>query len=156
VDARGTISLAWEAFQNGYKNPDDSYNVGLHEMAHALMFENRKSDFESNIFDKEAYINWKKAVVKEFKRIRNGEKSFLRYYAFTDREEFFPVCTEYFFEKSFDFKRERPELYGALANLLKQDPVACNERKKIIPRPAYSRVFKRRTEKNLPSDRASA
>lgn len=147
VDARGTISIAWEAFEKGYSNPTDGYNVGLHEMAHALTFENRKSDFELNIFDKETYRDWKKAVVKEFKRIRNGERSFLRYYAFSNQEEFFPVCTEYFFERPVDFKRERPELYEALCKLLKQDPVACHERKKIISRSPHIRGLKRRDRK---------
>lgn len=148
VDARGTISLAWEAFQDGYRTPDDGFNVGLHEMAHALTFENRKSDFELNIFEKEAYQNWKEAVAKEFRRVREGEKPFLRYYAFSNREEFFPVCVEYFFERPKDFKKERPELYEALCRLLKQDPIACHERKKkIIPRPSYSAVLKRRNPK---------
>jgi Mlc titration factor MtfA (ptsG expression regulator) len=61
-------------------------------------------------------------VVREFTKIKQGAKSYLRRYAFYNREEFFPVCTEYFFERPKEFKKERPELYEALSKLLRQDP----------------------------------
>jgi hypothetical protein len=125
VNARGYISIAWDAFKKGYKNPSDAFNVGLHEMAHALILENISSDYELNVLDREAFINWKKAAAKEFERIRRGAKSYFRKYAFRDKEEFFPVCTEYFFERPKEFKEERPELYEALSKLLKQDPAGC-------------------------------
>jgi hypothetical protein len=122
VDPRGHIVIAWEAFTDGYKNAHDALNVGLHEMAHALTLENRSSDYETNILDKEAYKVWRKMVVREFTKIKQGAKSYLRRYAFYNREEFFPVCTEYFFERPKEFKKERPELYEALSKLLRQDP----------------------------------
>lgn len=120
VNPRGIIVLSWEAFKEGYKNPSDGYNLGLHEMAHALSLENRKSDYEEDIFDKEAFLNWQQVAEKEYRK-----KFYLRKYAFKDKEEFFPVCTEYFFERPDEFKKERPELYQALARLLNQDPARC-------------------------------
>jgi MtfA peptidase len=122
VNPRGYIAISWEAFEEGYKIPNDGYNLGLHEMAHALSLENRSSDYEENIFDKEAYKNWKKIADQEYMSIKNGEKSYLRKYAFSDRDEFFPVCIEYFFEKADEFKKERPDLYHALSKLLNQNP----------------------------------
>lgn len=122
VNPRGYIVLSWEAFEDGYKNPHDGYNVGLHEMAHALSLENIQSDYEQNIFDKDAYRHWKKVSDVEYRKMKRSRKSYLRKYASSDREEFFPVCAEYFFERPQEFKKERPELYQALARLLNQDP----------------------------------
>ncbi|MBX9853451.1 MAG: zinc-dependent peptidase [Cytophagaceae bacterium] len=128
VNPRGFIVIAWDAFIEGYNNPTDGQNVGLHEMAHALSLENIKSNYEENIFDKEAYENWKKVTEDEFKKNKRGLKSFLRNYAFHDKEEFFPVCIEYFFERPEEFKEERPELYEALCRLLNQDPLKKTDR----------------------------
>jgi Mlc titration factor MtfA (ptsG expression regulator) len=125
VNPRGIIVLSWEAFKEGYKNPHDGYNLGLHEMAHALSLENIKSDYEENIFDKEDYQNWKTMAHIEYTKIKKGSQSYLRKYAFKDKDEFFPVCIEYFFERPEEFKQERPELYQALSQLLKQDPAKC-------------------------------
>jgi MtfA peptidase len=127
VNPKGYIVISWEAFLEGYKKPNDGYNVGLHEMAHALSLENISSDFEENVFERKAYENWKKVSDNEFKKIRRGEKSYLRRYAFHHKHEFFPVCIEYFFEKPNEMKLERPELYEALSLLLKQDPSVCTK-----------------------------
>lgn len=37
----GVIVLSWSDFVNGYAHSRDAHNVGLHEFAHALWFENR-------------------------------------------------------------------------------------------------------------------
>jgi MtfA peptidase len=128
VNPRGFIVLSWDAFIEGYENPWDGYNLGLHEMAHALSLENRSSDYEVDIFDKEAYKNWIEISEKEFSKMKRSKQSFLRKYAFRDKDEFFPVCIEYFFEKAHEFKKERPELYQALASLLNQDPTCPRKR----------------------------
>src|SRR4051812_8975268 len=43
----GIIVLSWQSFVDGYIMPNDSRNLGLHEMAHALRFENliRSEDY---------------------------------------------------------------------------------------------------------------
>ena len=128
VNPKGHIVLSWESFKEGYKNPSDAYNLGLHEMAHALSLENLSSDYELNIFEKEAYQHWKKVAKKEFEKIKKGGKPYFRRYAFHSRDEFFPVAIEYFFEKPNEFRLERPELYDALAKLLKQDPARTASR----------------------------
>lgn len=122
VNPKGHIVISWESFKEGYQNPSDAYNLGLHEMAHALSLESLSSDYEMNIFDKQAYQHWKRLAKKEFEKIRKGGKSYFRRYAFHSRAEFFPVAIEYFFERPEEFKRERPELYEALSKLLRQDP----------------------------------
>lgn len=57
------------------------------------------------------------------KRIKQKENTFLRPYAGTNREEFFAVCVEQFFEQPEESKENCPERYFTLANLLKQDPL---------------------------------
>ena len=52
----------------------------------------------------------------------NDDQHFLRKYALTNKEEFFAVAVENFFERPAAFKTALPELYSILAKLLKQDP----------------------------------
>ena len=59
----------------------------------------------------------------EIKLLRSGVPHFLRKYAGTNDEVFFAVAVESFFERSADFKKELPELYGTLVLLLRQDPL---------------------------------
>jgi MtfA peptidase len=123
VNADGIIAFSWKDFVKGYINPDDSYNVGLHEMAHALSLENLIPNQEYQFLDQEALKNWKIVADMEFQKAKNGNESFLRRYAFSNRDEFFPVCIEYFFERPGEFYQESPELYKALSALLRQDPL---------------------------------
>lgn len=122
VNIKGAIVLSWEDFLHGYKIPDDGINLGIHEMAHAIKLEDAIQDEEYAFMDHDSIIEFHKISTKEFNRIRRGEKSFIRSYAGTNREEFFAVCTEQFFEQPFEFKEQLPELYEALKNLLNQDP----------------------------------
>lgn len=123
VNAQGVIALSWKDLAKGYIYHNDSYNVGLHEMAHALSLENRVMNQEFGFLEKEKLLTWRELADKEFYEIREGKPTFLRSYATSDRSEFFPVCIEYFFEKPQDFKDHAPDLYKALCGLLNQDPL---------------------------------
>lgn len=46
---------------------------------------------------------------------------FLRKYASTNREEFFAIAVENFFERPQQFSQTLPHLYTAMVHLLKQD-----------------------------------
>lgn len=128
-DNAGVIAFSWKDFVQGYINPEDTYNVGLHEMAHALQLENLIPNQEYKFLDTRALRRWKLLAYEEFENMRQGNSHFLRRYAASSRMEFFPVCVEHFFEKPVEFKATLPELYEALAGLLNQDPLA----KKHIP-----------------------
>jgi len=118
---RGTIVLSWEHFQEGYAAPSDAHNVGLHEMAHALWFENEIENGEDDFLRPDLLGYWCALADVEITRIKNGEDHFFRDYAGTNQEEFFAVAVEYFFERPVEFKAALPSLYGSLAGLLKQD-----------------------------------
>jgi Mlc titration factor MtfA (ptsG expression regulator) len=118
----GAIVVSWQDFQEGYDIPDDTYNVGLHEMAHALQLGNRLGDDVEPQFDSH-YNAFLKISSDEFHRLQDDQDSFLRSYAGTNREEFFAVCVEHFFERSEEFHKELPEIYDSLKALLNQDPL---------------------------------
>ncbi|MFN3402779.1 MAG: zinc-dependent peptidase [Cytophagaceae bacterium] len=120
VDENGVIAFSWKHFVDGYINPEDTYNLGLHEMAHALSLENGIQNQEYRFLDEKKLNHWKFLADVEFLKIKNGATTFLRKYAVSSREEFFPVCVEYFFERPEQFKKEAPHLYNALADLLNQ------------------------------------
>jgi len=118
-----TIVFSWAAVLEGLDRADDGLNLLLHEYAHALYFEHKLMGSEYEIFNEEAFSRVMHQAEMEIEKIRTGEHHFLRKYAATNLEEFFAVAVENFFERSVTFKKELPELYGALVLLLRQDPI---------------------------------
>jgi MtfA peptidase len=121
VNLSGVIVLSWKDFKTGLENPNDTYNVGLHEMAHALNF--------SDLMDKDidgsfsAYFNkWFVHARKIMKDYSLKEKIFFRNYAWRNIREFFAVGIEYFFEAPHQFKSYFPTLFKHFCYLLNQDP----------------------------------
>ena len=117
------IVLSWQSFVDGYADPNDARNLGLHEMAHALELENMIENEEHDFFPTEAQQQWKKLTSHYVPSIRKGETTFFRPYAATNAREFFAVAVEYFFENTIEFNRQFPELYAVLATLLNQNPL---------------------------------
>ncbi len=120
TNPHGAIVVSWNHFLKGYHIPDDKLNLGLHEMAHALELENRLGQIDDEEFASR-YEKFKRLSDKEFERLQNNEDSFLRSYAGTNREEFFAVCVEHFFEAGEEFKKQLPEVYEGMRELLGQD-----------------------------------
>jgi Mlc titration factor MtfA (ptsG expression regulator) len=132
VNAAGVIVLSWKHFLQGYRNPNDSRNVGLHEMAHALLIENRtRYDGEYNFLDENKLANFLACAETEYHRMQQGESQLLRNYALTNPAEFFSVAVEVFFENPKAMADEAPLLYQSLKELLGQDPL----RMRLGPRP---------------------
>jgi Mlc titration factor MtfA (ptsG expression regulator) len=123
VNAAGAIVLSWKHFMEGYRVPNDARNVGLHEMAHALLLENRtRYDGEYDFLDQQSLDYFLECAEVEHARMQRGEPGLLRNYAHTSPAEFFSVAVEVFFENPATMAREAPQLYGALKDLLNQDP----------------------------------
>ncbi|HEY8401251.1 MAG TPA: zinc-dependent peptidase [Cytophagaceae bacterium] len=122
VNLAGLIVFSWEDFLEGLKDPEDGINLGLHEFAHALKLEDAMHDEEYALIDKAALRRWRKLSESELEKVRSGENTFLRKYAGTNRDEFFAVCVEQFFEQPDEFYNALPELYTALSEVLNQDP----------------------------------
>lgn len=128
--AWGIIVISWRNFVEGYVNPGDSINLGLHEMAHALRLENMIRNSEHGFLDEALMQRWEALSLHELQKIRQGESHIFREYAGSDEEEFFAIAVENFFERPRDFWGSMPELYRVMCQILKQDPMALYDHRK--------------------------
>lgn len=121
----GVIALSWKSFLEGYINPSDSYNLGLHEMAHALKLENYIPNDEFGFLKEEVLREIDLQYIELADDIQTNPESFLRAYAGVNEEEFFAVAVENFFERPQQMKERLPKLYSSMSRLLGQDPVGA-------------------------------
>lgn len=124
----GIIVLSWQAFVDGYIDPTDSLNLGLHEMAHALRLENIIRENDNQIFDQnylEQFDSWADKICEG---VSENTPVFFRPYACVNKHEFFSVAIENFFERPAAFKTELPQLYNILIRLLNQDPLTLKDK----------------------------
>lgn len=114
----GYVYLSWDNVMSGIENPTNGINLALHEMAHALYIDYFHSKPNWRKFED---FEWE--AMKEIDAMQKRHNTpFLRHYAAENTAEFFAVCIEYFFEKPFSFKQNRPIIYQELVKLLNQDP----------------------------------
>lgn len=123
----GLIILSWKNFARGYMDHADGRNLGLHEMAHALKLENEINNGESGFLDRKLLRKWRREAEKIMEDINSGQVEFFRKYGGTNRDEFFAVAIENFFERPEEFKKLFPIPYDLLAGLLKQDPLSMKK-----------------------------
>lgn len=122
TNLNGFICLSWKHILEGIENPNDNYNLGIHEWTHALRFNGINFQETDYFFD--GYINkWVAAAMTEYNKLRVGvKKSIFRRYGATNIHEFLSVCTEHFFESPDEFKKEAPEFFDEMCILLNQEP----------------------------------
>ncbi len=118
----GFITLSWADFQEGYLVHNDNYNLGLHEMAHALRLE-LETTRETGLMVQLRSDEMDRRFLEERVLAAGGIPGLLRDYAYVNDEEFFSVCVEYFFEVPELLKQHKPEIYGLLSRMLNQDPL---------------------------------
>lgn len=127
----GFISLSWKHLEHGFLIENDKYNLGLHEVAHALKLSLK---YAYN-FDKEyaRYVKeWESFGHVEFLKMKRGKASFLRKYGGVNEHEFFAVCVEYFFEVPTQFRDKLPQIYYHLCILLNLNPLNDQKDYKMI------------------------
>jgi len=123
----GYIVLSLKSLKQGFVTREDGINLLMHELAHALWLENQLLDYD--IFEPEALKQYQEIAQLELHKLSEEGEHFLRKYARTNREEFFAVSVENFFERPGVFSAELPQLYTALTQLLKQDPLQLADTK---------------------------
>ena len=118
----GEVVISWRDFVFGYGLSHDAQNVGLHELAHALWFENLFLGDRCAAWTDALVAQWKSLAEAEIAAIKRGESRLLSAYAGTNQAEFFAVAVEYFFEQPDAFREKLPALFDTLKELLRQDP----------------------------------
>lgn len=119
----GIIVISWRSFVEGFGDLRDSYNLGIHEMAHAIHLENRIKNDEYDFLDHSSLEAFELIAKREMSRINSGEAHFMRSYAGANEHEFFAVSLEYFFEQPDVMNKHLPDLYEVLCRLLNQHPL---------------------------------
>ena len=117
------INISWKHFLNGFNNPADGQNVGLHEMAHAYYFQNvetRNNIDHDFVYTLSKFNNCGNRAFTEEQKPGNNLYS---EYAMRNFQEFWAESVEIFFERPFQLKTCYPDLYAAISDLLNQDPL---------------------------------
>jgi Mlc titration factor MtfA (ptsG expression regulator) len=128
VNLNGIIVLNWEDIMDGIQVEDDGISLGIHEFAHAVYFENLKDINDDFFIDKPTLQRWYDAAAVERDKYDDTGEHFFRDYAFTNKEEFWAVSTEYFFEQPTKFRELLPDYYEVMRNTFRQDPEAIYAR----------------------------
>ena len=125
------LEIPWKAFAQGYESMVDGYNPGIKIMALALSLEKQLS--EGSIFNFSSNTAFNKLYKSQAEKYIASGKSKYKTYDQVDRNEYFSVAVEYFFERPEHFYVNQPAMYMALSKLLKQDPLGnyiYNKKKK--------------------------
>lgn len=105
----------------GFRNPMDKRNVGLHEFAHLVDKSDGTIDGLPEVgLDRRSIGPWIELVRRKMEEIREG-KSDIHPYALTNEAEFFAVATEYLFERPGVMQRKHPELFAMMSRVFNQD-----------------------------------
>lgn len=116
------MRLSKAALLQGFANPQDRQNVGIHEFTHLLDEADGAIDgVPQAALPAHLLGPWAAVVHREIEALRAG-KSEINPYAGTNEAEFFAVVTEYFFEKPDQLQAHHPELYALLTELFHQSP----------------------------------
>ena len=127
------IYLSWKHFLYGYSHTTDNINVAVHEMAHALLYNNFFARYGIDLHFRMNYEKFSKSTGPILADVITNRRSYLRSYAFSNLHEFWAVSVEAFFENPLGLKDNMPDLYEALCKVLNQDPTTHHKLLKSEP-----------------------
>lgn len=116
------IYLSFKHFLYGYSNRNDNVNVAVHEMAHALLYNNFFAQYGVDSHFRLNYEKFSSSTGPILADVIANRRSYLRSYAFSNLHEFWAVSVEAFFENPKGLRLNMPELFDALCRVLNQDP----------------------------------
>lgn len=117
------IYLSWKHFLYGYSSKNDNINVAVHEMAHALLYNNFFAQYGIDSHFRMNYERFSSSTGPILADVITNRRSYLRSYAFSNLHEFWAVSVEAFFVNPQGLKDNMTELYEALCKVLNQDPL---------------------------------
>lgn len=121
------IYLSWKHFLFGYSNNADNVNVGVHEISHALLYNNFFAQYGIDTQFRLNYEKFSTTTGPILADVITRRRSYLRSYAFSNLHEFWAVSVEAFFENPRGLRLHMPQLYDALCRVLNQDPLSKNK-----------------------------
>jgi len=121
---REGIHVAWDHVMKGYASENDGYNVGLHEMAHALEYEIAYGDYMDDMMLRRRF-NQVIYVIKDtvFRQQEQPVSAIFSEQGLTNVHECWAESVEFFFEDPAKLKDFYPELYEAICLLLNRRPL---------------------------------
>lgn len=129
--------LSQQALRQGFAIANDKKNVGIHEFIHLIDMADGVADGLPEVLLHNQYaIPWLNMVEEEIERIFN-QQSGINPYGATNKQEFFAVVSEYFFERPHLLKQRHPEIYAMLEKIFRQkgtDRLPLNFKKTSIGR----------------------
>lgn len=118
---KDSMCLAQDALGNGFKNPADKKNVGIHEFVHLIDMADGKIDGIPEIFmQNQASIPWIQLMENKLDEVYEA-KTEINPYGGTSHIEFLTVCSEYFFERPKVLKEKHPKIYEFLEDFFVQE-----------------------------------
>lgn len=122
-----SIYISWKHFLYGYAVNDDNINVAIHEMSHALLYNNFFAPYGKDEHFRLNYEKFSTTTGPILADVITRRRSYLRNYAYSNLHEFWAVSVEAFFENPAGLKLNMPELYNALCKVLNQDPLSTDK-----------------------------
>jgi Mlc titration factor MtfA (ptsG expression regulator) len=115
----GQVILSWEDVLTGAAEPNDGWNVVIHEFAHQLDSETGLTNGTPALPSPHRQASWSKVMQAEFDALvaaveRGEEDTFLDPYGASEPAEFFAVVTEAFFEQGAELRLHHPALFAEL------------------------------------------
>jgi Mlc titration factor MtfA (ptsG expression regulator) len=126
VHAQGPVLFSAQDLKLGFCGANrDAVNVGLHELAHVMDFEDGAADGVPAGISWVATAPWVTLIADRLRQKRaRPRRGALRAYAAKNEAELFAVAVEAFFENPVKLKKRDNELYEMLARYFNQDPAA--------------------------------
>lgn len=128
----GVMILSKPELLEGYANPADRQNVGIHEFAHVVEQEEVSHGLPREV-PSEVVREWVAFVARELSHPEQNPAR-IDAYGYTNEHELLAVLTEYFFESPDLLKQRDQRLYEMLRKMFHQDPASLLARKKVPPR----------------------
>jgi Mlc titration factor MtfA (ptsG expression regulator) len=117
----GKMILSKPSLHTGFDISNDKKNVGIHEFVHLFDKETGTIDGIPPKFEERSFaLPWLDLIQKKTEEIK-ARDSDINEYGATNRQEFFAVASEYFFERPHLLKSKHPELYSLLTEVFHQD-----------------------------------
>ena len=122
----GQVVLAWHQCQRAVSQPHSPHNVILHEFAHQLDYLDGTADGAPPLSGEQAR-HWQQTMTDAWDNLQHTlehhHKPWLDPYGATEPAEFFAVLTETFFQQPKHLWHEQPEVYKALRDFYRLNPI---------------------------------